>query len=132
MVRVAPNNCCRIVIRKANENPYLRGKPPKQHINAEFSEMENPFAGMNEFERAAVIQSFAKRHADNFTSSLTRLNELCRRYNFFQLLAHFAYYDQLLLDTEKEDATYTPVEQNAAELLQAWFSKYLRTNYDCG
>jgi hypothetical protein len=119
MVRVAPNNCSRIMIRKANENPYLRGKPPKQHINAEFSEMENPFAGMNEFERAAAIQSFAKRHADNFTSSLTRLNELCRRYNFFQLLAHFAYYDQLLLDTEKEDATYTPVEQNAAELLQA-------------
>jgi hypothetical protein len=108
-----------IVIRKSNENPYLRGKPPKKYINVEFSEMQNPFAGMNELERAAAIRSFAKSHADNFTSSLARLNELCRRYNFFQLLAHFAYYDQLLLDSEKEGATYSPVEQNAAELLQA-------------
>jgi hypothetical protein len=107
------------MIRKGKENPYLRGKPAKQHLTPSFSRLENPFEGMTEAERLAAIQKVAREHAENFTSSLKRLGELCRQFNFFQLLAHFAYYDQIVLDSERDDDAYSPVEQNAAELLQA-------------
>jgi hypothetical protein len=107
------------MIRKGKENPYLRGKAAKQYLTASFSQLENPFEGMTEAERLAAIQKFARAHAENFTASLKRLGELCRQFNFFQLLAHFAYYDQIVLDSETDDDAYAPVEQNAAELLQA-------------
>ena len=108
------------MIRKGDENPYLRGKPPKVYITASFAEMANPFGGLTDDQRITTVAQVAKHHADNFSSALARLDEICRTYNFFQLLAHFAYYDQLLLDHANEDAAYSPIEQNAAELLQAF------------
>ena len=85
--------------------------------------MENPFAALSDADRTAAIQNLAQHHSEVYASSLRRLNELCRRYNFFQLLAHFAYYDQLLLDFENENPAYSPVEQSAVELLQALILK---------
>ena len=108
------------MIRKGDENPYLRGKPPKVYITTSFAEMANPFGALTDDQRITVVAQVAKHHADNFSSALARLDEICRTHNFFQLLAHFAYYDQLLLDHTNDDAAHSPVEQNAAELLQAF------------
>lgn len=107
------------MIIRGDKNPFLRGKTAKKHIKAFLSQAENPFSGMSDTTRAAAIAKFATAHSENFSNSLARLKEICRDYNFFQLLAHFAYYDQILLDAEKNDTAYKPVEQSGTELLQA-------------
>ena len=120
------------MIIRGNENPFLRGKVPKEHIRTSFSTMPNPFEGMSENERALAISEFAQAHADNFSKSLVRLREICRSYNFFQLLAHFGYYDQIVLDGEKRDRKYNPVEQNGVEFLQALILQVSAMNYVFG
>jgi len=107
------------MIIRGNENPFLRGKPPKEYVNAFISQFQSPFANMSEAERTIAIAKFAETHTAHFLTSLTRLREICRSYNFFQLLAHFSYYDQIALDGAKDSSAYNPVEQCAAELLQA-------------
>jgi len=107
------------MIIRGNENPFLRGKPAKEHIGAFISQSEDPFEGMSGPERATAIAEFAKAHSETFSRSLERLKEICRPYNLFQLLAHFAYYDQIVVDAEKDDAVYQPAEQSGTELLQA-------------
>lgn len=107
-----------MVIRD-NENPFLRGKPAKEHFVSQFFEVENPFGKLDDASRKEAGITIAKQNAEKFTAGLLRLNQICRNNNFFQLLAHFGYYDQFVLDPEKEPSKYEPVEQHAAELLQA-------------
>ncbi len=121
-LKVCLNALCYIPARmliRDDENPYLRGKTPKRHISAFYSEVKNPFEGLSETQRSRVAAEIAQAHAENFSTSLHRLKEICRSYNFFQLLAHFGYYDQLVLDGQKNDSRYKPIEQSGAELLQA-------------
>jgi hypothetical protein len=107
------------MILKGNENPYLRGKAPKTYLPSPSLVSWNPFENLNESQRAEAASNLGKHYTDSFLGSLTRLMELCRTCNFFQLLAHFGYYDQLFLDPEKEGRAYRPIPQSSAELLQA-------------
>lgn len=107
------------MIIRGDENPYLRGKPASEHIPIFLTETESPFANVDEMQRQKIFEEFGKHHEQQFLNSLNRLREICRSYNFFQLLAHFGYYDQLSLDPERENPSYQPVEQNAVEILQA-------------
>jgi hypothetical protein len=107
------------MIVRGDRNPFLRGKVSKGHIKAFFSETSNPFKGLSEADRTRAISEFANAHATNFATSLLRLKEICTNCNFLQLLTHFGYYDRLLLDSDKPEAKYKPIEQHGAELLQA-------------
>ena len=106
------------MLRRGNENPYLKGKSPKKHIPFVLKE-EDPLRRLDEDQRKAVIKALGKSAQQEFTKHLQRLQMLVREYNPFQILAHFAYYDQLFLDGSGESHGYTPTEQSAVEWLQA-------------
>ena len=107
------------MILRDDENPFLRGQPAKEYIKSHFFEVNNPFGKLDEKTRKKAGESIAKHHAARFSEGLLRLNQICKEHNFFQLLAHFGYYDQVVLDPEEGSSKYAPVEQHAAELLQA-------------
>jgi hypothetical protein len=108
-----------LMITRGEENPYLRGKVPRAHITSALWEGGNPFDGMNDSERGKAIAELARSHDENFSRSLKRLQEICRSHNFFQLLSHFGYYDQILLDPKGKNSKYEPAEQNAIDVLQS-------------
>jgi hypothetical protein len=107
------------MLQRGNQNPYLRGKPAKKNIQFVLSEMDNPLATLNAQEKKAILESVGSTAQQEFSSNLARLKLLAQTYNPFQILAHFAYYDQILLDGADNSAGYVPVPQNALELLQA-------------
>ena len=107
------------MLLKGNENPYLRGKPAKRHIEEPTFTGFNPFSDLSEGDRAKAIDQIGQHHLQVFETGLRRLQELCRSCNVLQLLAHFGYYDQLFLDPNEQDNAYQPVAQGSAEFLQA-------------
>jgi len=106
------------MLLKGNENPYLGGKPVQRYLPEPAFSSWNPFANLVETDRANATKEIGRHYAETFQRNLRRLQELCRSCNFFQLLAHFAYYDHLLLDAEHDNGRYRAVSQSAIELLQ--------------
>jgi hypothetical protein len=107
------------MLQSGKQNPYLKGKPAKKHIGFVLSEHTSPLAILDEQQKKAFLESVVTNAQQEFSSSLARLKELVRAYNPFQILAHFAYYDQIVLDGKEESAGYVPIPQNGLELLQA-------------
>src|SRR5690348_7755424 len=107
------------MILRGNENPYLRGKAPKRYVSEPSLTSWNPFSHLTEVDRAKAIEQIGQHHTESFNRNLQRLQKLGRSCNFFQLLSHFAYYDQLFLDPDEKEGLYLPAPQSSVELLQA-------------
>ena len=101
------------------ENPFLRGKPAKEHVDFVFHEQSDLFGGLQGADREMALAEIARNAEQQFSASLENIQKAIRIYNPFQLLAHFGYYDQLVLESAAENPEYEPVEQSAVEWLQA-------------
>ncbi|MBL9170411.1 MAG: hypothetical protein JNN07_21930 [Verrucomicrobiales bacterium] len=69
--------------------------------------------------RISALASLKEGARKDFQDSVHRLVNLVGSVNPLQLLAHFAYYDQLHLQDTKDGSNYTPASQSAVEWLQA-------------
>ena len=89
------------------------------------TELPNPFDGLTEEAKSEAIREIADKSRLLFKESLSRItDELLPAINPLHVLAHFAFYDGLLIpacDRAKppKNSHYEPLEQGHIELLQA-------------
>lgn len=94
-------------------------KTRRTQLRADFVTTANPFIGMRIDGRISALASLREGARKDFQDSVHRLVNLVGSANPLQLLAHFAYYDQLHLQETKNGSNYTPASQSAVEWLQA-------------
>lgn len=81
--------------------------------------MPDPLGGLSGAERQQALAAVAEKARKDFDGSVVQLMAAVRRFNPLQLLAHFAYYDQIHLHHSEGKYGYTPTGQSAVEWLQA-------------
>lgn len=81
--------------------------------------MPDPLGGMSGAERHQALAAVAEKARQDFDGSVVQLKAAVRRFNPLQLLAHFAYYDQIHLHDSDGKYGYIPTGQSAVEWLQA-------------
>jgi hypothetical protein len=92
----------------------------KKHINVSFPTFISPFQELESETKKLLVERVAGAAKAAFEKSVLRLREIAASVNPFQLLAHFAYYDRLMLTISPHGSgRYEAVEQDSVELLQA-------------
>jgi hypothetical protein len=92
----------------------------KRHINVSFPTFISPFQELESEAKKLLVERVAGAAKADFEKSVLRLREIAASVNPFQLLAHFAYYDRLMLTISPQGSgRYEAVEQDSVELLQA-------------
>lgn len=107
-----------MVLARGNENPYLRGKPPKKHLEFHPVLQPDPLQGLTGDRRREVARQVGARCKADFDQHLKEVSALLRQYNPFQAIAHLAYYDQIVLEGRPTKG-YEPIDQCMVELVQA-------------
>jgi hypothetical protein len=99
--------------------------PPtdKGNINLYLTSFTNPVSGLSEEERLKLFSDVAKHHEEDYLARLRRIEELIRSANPLNVLAHYAYYDLLLLDQieGRKEIADKRLQQHNVELLQALY-----------
>jgi hypothetical protein len=95
----------------------------KGEIKLDLSSLENPFAHLSEAERLQLVTDIAKQHGDDYNAKLRRIEEIIRSANPRDVLAHYAFYDLLLLEQldSKRETARERLQQHNVELLQALY-----------
>lgn len=89
------------------------------HLTGDFQRMPDPLGGLTGVDRQQAVAAVAEKARKDFDASVAQLTAAVRRFNPLQLLAHFAYYDQIHLHRSEGKYGYTPTGQSAVEWLQA-------------
>lgn len=89
------------------------------HLKNEFTQMEDPLGGLSGAERQQALEAVAAKARQDFDASVVQLKAAVRRFNPFQLLGHFAFYDQIHLQHSEGKNGYDPAGQSVVEWLQA-------------
>lgn len=89
------------------------------HIEFDLIRQADPFGGLDGQARAEAVRKVGEEARQLFTTNVAELDRIIRSVNPMQLLAHFAFYDQLWLDGKGDSYGYTPTQQSAVEWLQA-------------
>lgn len=91
----------------------------RHSISLNLTQQPNPFEGMDDAQRNLVIRKVGEDAKVLFAKNLAEIESVIRSTNPLQLLAHFAFYDQLLLDAKSNSGGYAPTQQSAVEWLQS-------------
>ncbi len=81
--------------------------------------MADPLGGLSGAERQQAVEAVVAKARTDFDASVAQLKTVVRRFNPTQLLAHFAYYDQIHLHYSEGKHGYDPAGQSVVEWLQA-------------
>ncbi|MDF3058497.1 MAG: hypothetical protein K0R17_2712, partial [Rariglobus sp.] len=81
--------------------------------------MPDPLVGLCGVERQQALATVAEKARNDFKDSVVRLTTAVRGFNPLQLLAHFAYYDQIHLHHSRGKYGYSPTAQSLVEWLQS-------------
>jgi hypothetical protein len=103
-----------------NEGPFAGMDVPQEFVTAKFFVAPNMLGGLAGEARREVFRRYGehnRRKHENLIRALERLTVQC---NLMHALAHFAFYDQLVL-RGRSDGRYKPVEQHSLEFFQAYF-----------
>jgi hypothetical protein len=95
----------------------------KGAINLHLTSFDNPVKHLSETDRRQVFADVAKHHSEDYHTRFRRIEEIIRSANPLSVLAHYAYYDLLLLDqmqSSKESADER-LQQHNVEFLQALY-----------
>jgi hypothetical protein len=91
----------------------------EKHVRLTLTRQPDLFDGLGEVERAELVRKVGESSSLLFATNLGKIEEVIRSVNPLQLLAHFAFYDQLWLDRKGDAHGYIPTQQSAVEWLQA-------------
>ena len=104
-------------------NPYFSGDSPSQHVGFNASLLGDIWEGLSSDERALHIKELGIASERRFGDILKSIRTTIESCNPIQILAHFAYYDQLVFDEQNQKGGASPeyqaVEQASVEFLQA-------------
>lgn len=81
--------------------------------------MDDPLDGLSGTERQQALEAVAAKARKDFDACVAQLTAAVRRFNPMQLLAHFAYYDQIHLHDSESKHGYDQAGQSMVEWLQA-------------
>jgi hypothetical protein len=91
----------------------------KSHIEFDLIRHPDPFGRLEGAARAEAVKKVGEEARKLFTQNLGELDRIIHSVNPMQLLAHFAFYDQLWLEGKGDSHGYKPTLQSAVEWLQA-------------
>lgn len=96
---------------------------PREFVEAKFFLAPDMLGGITGEKRREVFRQLGEHHLRKHENLLRALDRWMRQCNPMHVLAHFAYYDQMVL-RGKGDGRYQPVEQHSVEFFQAYFLTY--------
>jgi hypothetical protein len=105
------------------QSPFAGMDIPREFVNAEFFLAPDMLGGITGEKRRDVFRRFGEHNRRKHANLLRALDRLLRQCNPMHALAHFAYYDQMVL-RGKDDGRYKPIEQHSLEFFQAYFLTY--------
>lgn len=89
-------------------------------LKGDFTQIADPLGGLNGAKRQQALDAVAAKARHDFDASVVQLKLAVRRFNPIQLLAHFAFYDQIHLNHSDGKHGYEPAGQSVVEWLQAF------------
>jgi hypothetical protein len=102
------------------DGPFAGMDPPQELVTSKFFVAPDILGGLAGEERREVFRRYGAHNRRKHENLICALNRLIVQCNPMQALAHFAFYDQLVLRGQS-DGRYKPVEQHSLEFFQAYF-----------
>lgn len=103
----------------ASKKRHTGANLAKPHIRLTLAQQPNPFQGVDDSTRNEMARKVGESSAALFAANLAEIEGVIRLVNPLQVLAHFAFYDQLWLSAERDAHGYIPTQQSVVEWLQA-------------
>jgi hypothetical protein len=100
--------------------PFAGMESPQEFVKAEFFLAPDILGGLAGEERRNAFRRYGEENRRRHANLIRSLNRLMPQCNPMHALAHFAYYDQLVL-RGRSDNRYKPIEQHSIEFFQAYF-----------